>query len=228
MFLRILFALSLVLTRASTLHAEEDFLVQLNTRTFYAGEDYWGRDTDTNFLPINRLDWLNERLMEIPILDSTVIHIKELNRGSESLWSPTGPGGWYTNSESVPAHLRLPGYRVNTGKGGGGFRLLNLTPDSAQRQYSLGCNAERDSETYEFCVLRARYPLDPLVMVMTRIYNPPPMDQITEFFDEIAELTVSIALCLDITDQMEKDAKQSVHEYLVERDTARCVEGLSS
>jgi hypothetical protein len=227
MVLRILFVFSLVLPSASALQAEEDFVVQLNTRTFYAGEDYWGRDTDTNFLPINRLDWLNEMLMGMPILDHTVIHVKQLNQDSDFLMSRTGPGGWYTNPKPVPEHLRLPGYTVNTGEGSG-FRLMHLTPNSSPIQYSLGCTAERDSETYEYCGLWARYPLDPRVIVQTRIYNPPPMDQLDKYFQEVAELTVGIALCLDITDQMEKNAVQSVRGYLVGEDKSLCADGLSS
>ncbi|WP_170403715.1 hypothetical protein [Ruegeria arenilitoris] len=227
MVLRILFAFALVLPSASALQAEEDFVVQLNTRTFYAGEDYWGWDTDTNFLPINRLDWLNEMLMGMPILDHTVIHIKQLNQDSDFLMSPTGPGGWYTNPEPVPEHLRLPGYTVNTGEGSG-FRLLHLTPNSSPIQYSLGCTAERGSETYEYCGLSARYPLDPRVIVLTRIYNPPSMDQLDAFFKDVAELTVGIALCLDITDKNEKNAQQSVREYLTEEAEIRCADGLTS
>ncbi|WP_170362269.1 hypothetical protein [Ruegeria arenilitoris] len=227
MFLKILTFLGFVLTSVTALQAEEDILVHLNTRTFYAGEDFWGRDSDAKFLPINRLDWLDELLKEVPILDRTVIHIKQLNQDSNFLMSPTGPGGWYTNPEPVPEHLRLPGYTVNTGEGSG-FRLLHLTPNSSPIQYSLGCSAERDSETYESCGLRARYPLDPRVIVLTRIYNPPSMDQLDAFFKEIAELTVGIALCLDVTDQNEKNAQQSVREYLTEEAEIRCADGLTS
>jgi len=227
MVLRILFVFSLVLPSASALQAEEDFVVQLNTRTFYAGEDYWGWDTDTNFLPINRLDWLDEMLMGMPILDHTVIHIKQLNQDSDFLMSPTGPGGWYTNPEPVPEHLRLPGYTVNTGEGSG-FRLLHLTPNSAEKLFAVACSAERDSTTYEFCGLIAHYPLDPRVIVLTRIYNPPSMDQLDAFFKEVAELTVGIALCLDITDKNEKNAQQSVREYLTEEAEIRCADGLTS
>ena len=227
MFLRILFALSLVLPRASALHAEEDILVQLNTRTFYAGQDYWGWEIDTNFLPINRLDWLNEMLTEISILDYTVIHIKRLNQDSDFLWSPLGPGKFYKYPDPVPEHLRLPGYTVNS-TSQESIRLLRVTPDSPRKHFSLGCSAEKDSETFEYCGLSARYPLDPRVIVLTRIYNPPPVDQLDAYFKEIAELTVGIALCLDITDQMQKDVSQSVRAYLLEGDTVRCVEGLSS
>ncbi|MTI02432.1 hypothetical protein [Roseibium sp. RKSG952] len=227
MFLRFLFVLSLVLPNASSLQAEEDIVVQLGTRTFYAGEDYWGRESEDKFLPLNRLDWLNEILKESPILDRTVIHIDQLNRDSDFLWSPTGPGGWYTNSEAVPERFRLPGYTVNTGEGGG-FGLMYLTPNSSEKQYALGCSAEIESETYEFCGLRARYPLDPRIIVKTRIYHPPPMDQLDAYFEKVAELTVSIALCLDITDQLKQDARQLVREYLVDENTAHCVEGLSS
>ncbi len=227
MYLRILFVLCLVLPSASALQAEEAIVVQLNTRTFYAGEDFRGRDSEDKFLPLNRLDWLDEILKKLPILDRTVVHIDQLNTDSDFLWSPTGPGGWYTNSESVPEHLRLPGYTVNTGEGGG-FRLLYLTPNSSKKQYALGCSAEKEPETYEFCVLRARYPLDPRIIDKTRIYNPPSMDQLDAHFNEIAALTVSIALCLDVTDQIEINAKQSVREYLAEGQTTHCVDGLSS
>ncbi|WP_170414633.1 hypothetical protein [Ruegeria arenilitoris] len=227
MFLKFLTFLGFGLASVSALHAEEEIVVQLNTRTFYAGEDFSGRDSDAKFLPINRLDWLNEMLKEIPLLDNTVIHIKQLNPGSDSLWSPTGPGGGYPYPEPIPNHLRLPGYTVHS-SGQDGFRLLYLTPKSSQKQYAIGCTAERDSNTYEWCGLRARYPLDPLVMVLTRIYNPPSMDQLDAFFKEIAELTVGIALCLDVTDQNEKNAQQSVREYLTEEAEIRCADGLTS
>lgn len=227
MFFRILFVLCLVLPNVSALHAGEAIVVQLNTRTFYAGEDFRGRDSEDKFLPFNRLDWLDELLKELPILDRTVIHIDQLDMDSDFLWSPTGPSGWYSNSDSVPEHLRLPGYTVNTGAGGG-FRLLYLTPNSSQKQYALGCSAEKESETYEFCVLRARYPLDPRIIVKTRIYDPPPMDQLDAYFKEVAELTVSIALCLDITEQLEKDVKQTVREHLAKAYATRCDGGVSS
>ena len=227
MFLRILFVLSLVLPRASASQAEEDIVVQLNTRTFYAGEDYWGWDADTNFLPINRLDWLNEMLMEMPVLDYTVIHIKQLNKDSDFLWSPNGPSRFYRYPEPVPEHLRLPGYTVNS-SGPDSTRRLYLTPSSAEKLFAVACSANDDLTAYAYCGLTARYPLDPRIIVLTRIYKPPPMDQLDAYFNAIAELTVGIAICLDVTEQIGKDAKQPMRKYLAEGHTTHCVDGLSS
>ncbi|MBO9448435.1 hypothetical protein [Ruegeria sp. R14_0] len=227
MLIRLLFILGAVLPRASALHAEEEFLVQLNTRTFYAGQDYWGWEIDTNFLPINRLDWLNETLMGMPILDYTVVHIKQLNQDSDFLWSPNGPGRLYRYPEPVLKHLRLPGYTVNS-SGPNSTRRVYLTPNSAEKLFAVACSAKEDSTTYEFCGLSARYPLDPRIIVLTRIYKPPPMDQMDAYFNAIAELTVGIALCLDVTDQIGKEAKKPVRKYLAEGHTNHCVDGLSS
>lgn len=165
--------------------------------------------------------------MEIPILDYTVIQIKRLNQDSDFLWSPNVPGRLYRYPEPVPKHLRLPGYTMNS-SGPDSARRVYLTPNSAEKLFAVACSAERESTTYEFCGLTARYPLDPRIVVLTRIYKPPPMDQLDAYFNEVAELTVGIALCLDVTDQIEKDAKQPVRMYLTEGHATPCVDGISS
>ncbi|EEE37699.1 hypothetical protein RKLH11_1535 [Rhodobacteraceae bacterium KLH11] len=206
------FAIGLLTTHGSQAEGE-DYSIQLGSRQFYTGEEIPSIGAEPDFIPLNRIDWLNDLLSANPILDNTVIHIKKLNQTSDFLWSPTGPGDVYIYPEPVPEHLRLPGYTVNSFSKNS-VRLLYLTPKSSNKQFALGCSAEKDSETYEYCGLRARYPLDPRIIVLTRIYQPPPTDELIEFFDDIAEITVGIALCLDITDQRDINAKKEARAYL--------------
>lgn len=210
----ILLCFAVGLLTAHALQADDEHhAIQLGSRVFYTGEEIPSIGTESDFIQLNRIDWLNDLLKAKPLLNNTVIHIDKLNRTSDFLWSPTGPGGRYLFAEPVPEHLRLPGFTVNS-PGENSVRLLHLTPKTSIKQFALGCSAEKDSETFEYCGLTARYPLDPRIIVLTRIYQPPPIDELVEFFDDIAEISVGIALCLDITDQQDAAVKQKTETYL--------------
>ncbi|SLN73690.1 hypothetical protein [Ruegeria meonggei] len=191
----------------------EQHVIRLGSRVFYTGEEIPSVGVEPNFIPLNRIDWLNEILGTKPTLKNTVIHIDLLNRTSEFLWSPTGPSDAYIHPEPVPEHLRLPGYTVNSSSENS-LRLLYLTPKTSNKQFALGCSAERDSKTFEYCGLTARYPLDPRIIILTRIYHPPPVDELAAFFEDIAEISVGIALCLDVTDEHNGSTKQETKAYL--------------
>lgn len=116
----------------------ESHLVEMNSRVFDLSVDPAGLRRDADFIPLNRIPWLEDFLEEDPFLGRLVIQIKIGNIPVQYLFDFPGAGSVYKHSVSLPRSLTLDGYDVKSSVAGSRARLLYV-PRSKDELFSAYC-----------------------------------------------------------------------------------------
>jgi hypothetical protein len=190
------------------LHADENRLgiIRMNVRVFDVGVDPALLRRDPDFIPLNRIPWLEKHLDKDPLLKSLVIQIRVLNHPADHLWGFPGPGKIFSHEVTLAEHLILEGYSVKSASPDVMNHLLFIPKDDTQ-SFSVSCHVDRqDSSEFSFCSVAAAYPPDPQIFLSMRIYDPQQLDDFPRQLIEIVKSVRKIVYCLDVTDGIHQDA----------------------
>lgn len=175
--------------------------VELSTRTFWVGDRPKTMDSDTPYLALRDIDWIEAILGTDPVLKDAVVHI-ELNFVSVAQFVaapekdeiPLGP-------DRVPPQFRLPDYTIYgspvlTSKS---FTYLPAEPGAG---FIVFCGQRDDVEKMMLCVVYSAYTPDDRIRLKARLYFPPDPAQVPTYFRDVVQRMRDVAYCLDVTDKL--------------------------
>lgn len=184
--------------------AVAEITVQVSSRTFYVGEIPEATRKDPDFLPLDRIDWIQDILDADPVMNRTVFHIFERRYDVRTEMAATDNSLVYGRY-----NVRLPDERAPEGFMAFATRLENptiirLVPKSALIPFSVICGYDRNLESIHFCTANSSYAYDRAIDLRSRLYFPGDYLENGDFFRDVARRMHEIAVCLDVT-YSEKD-----------------------
>ncbi|WP_260003251.1 hypothetical protein [Leisingera caerulea] len=180
--------------------SQDTVTARLNTRVFFLGVNPETLRRDADFIPLNRVAWIDSFLSADPHLQGAVVHIRARPQPVTQQWAFPGPGLLYKFSGGIPKKFFLDGYRIRSTKADDHVSFMYL-PDSERQNFSVTCTVDRVTlSEFSFCVVTANYPLDANLFVQARIYQPEKYEDLSVAFREISERIRNVAYCLDVTD----------------------------
>ena len=210
---------------AEPLGRPEDRLISLSTRVFdlHQRSPIQDLQIEDGFVSLTDIDWIKDLTWSDPLLNRTVIHIKDRS---------TLPPGWvpgylpddrsrFHPDPTLPPIFDLEGYEVgwlgaNEIPGQVRGDLLIIPRHDPNKFYAF-CAFDRADPKPIFCSVDFRYGPDRLLYVKTRIYG------VTSPLNDFAEIAAKVEAqvrCLDVTeavraDEANKAAPIVKHEDLV-------------
>lgn len=175
--------------------------VKLSTRTFWVGDRPKTMDSDTPYLALRDIDWIEAVLGTDPVLKDAVVHI-ELNFVSVAQFVaapekdeiPLGP-------ERVPPQFRLPDYTIY-GPPAATSKSFTYLPADPGGGFIVKCGQRDDAEKMMLCVVYAAYAPDDRIRLQAALYFPPDPAEVPTYFRDVVQRMRDVATCLDVTDKL--------------------------
>ncbi|MGA9252521.1 MAG: hypothetical protein WBV71_08750, partial [Roseobacter sp.] len=172
--------------------AVADGTVQVSSRTFYVGEIPEATRENPNFLPLDRIDWIQDFLDADPVMSRTVFHIFELKYDVRAAAASLDNVRKHENVEVQGRYkVQLPDDRAPEGFTAFATRLENptsvrLVPKSTDIPFSVKCSYDAHMEKIHFCSANSSYSFDQFIALRSRLYFPGDYMENGEFFRDVA------------------------------------------
>lgn len=175
--------------------------VELSTRTFWVGDRPRTMDSDTPYLALRDIDWIEAILGTDPVLKDAVVHI-ELNFVSVSdLVAAPGKDEVLLGSDRLPPQFNLPDYRIY-GSPVATSKSFTYLPADPGGGFIVKCGQRDDVEKMMLCVVYAAYAPDDRIRLQAALYFPPDPAQVPTYFRDVVLRMRDVATCLDVTDKL--------------------------
>lgn len=197
-------------------HADEpqSGTVDVASRLFLVGEVPFESEQIPDFLPLSSVPWLRDLTLADPLIEGAVLHIQRPPSPPAWLIGPEGVGANYGNVDGVPEVFRAEGLRAETTPELPG-QSFYFRPEASASDFMLRCgDPDLEAATFLFCSLNATYPLDPALLLVARIYYPPPFPELTGRLEPMVARMREIALCLDVTEAPPADPEAALAALL--------------
>lgn len=189
---------------AAQAHANDlpsNTLIRLQSSVFDMRVDAAKIRRADHFIPITRVDWINNLKNADPHLDPTVIHIQDRQTEYGELARHADlRDTHYSDKDGLPEKFLLDGYderwqSMKTSRVSGGIMYF---PEEDPFSFNVSCSYDSREEWTKFCAVIVSYPPDPLIQIMVRVYFPTrPLND----FRAIAHKARTLVYCyLDVTD----------------------------
>ena len=175
--------------------------VELSTRTFWVGDRPRTMDSDTPFIAVREIDWIEAILATDPVLQDAVFLIDETFMSVADDVAAPYDGDVLFGPARLPPKFYLPDYLIY----GPPVATTNswlYMPVDPEAGFTVWCTPRSDVEHLRLCVVDTTYPPDDRIRLTARLYFPPdPVDAPT-YFRDVAERMRDVAYCLDVTDEL--------------------------
>ena len=186
----------------------DDDIVVLSHRKFFVGATK--RPYNDNYFYFLQSIWLHDFKEADPLLAQWDIRFQWTGQNAEELLS--------YESKEVPAideapvihdlrgEVQVNGYDVDYG----GSTSFFFTPKNSTLDYKIRCSYTFAGDQLRLCDLAVVYPYDTHIMLRANRFFPPPLDEIGDDFERIAQRLVDVAICLDVTEGISPDSLDSL------------------
>lgn len=175
--------------------------VELSTRTFWVGEQLRTMDSETPFISVREIRWIEAVLGTDPVLQDAVVHIELTYMSVKEAVAKPDESDVLLGPDRLRQQYKLSDYRIfgPTALTARSFTYLPVDPAAG---YDVWCSERDDVAHMSLCVVRATYVPDDRIRLKARLYFPPdPVDRPT-YFRAVAQRMREVAHCLDVTDEI--------------------------
>ncbi|MES2435260.1 MAG: hypothetical protein V4586_15740 [Pseudomonadota bacterium] len=158
-------------------------------------------DSDTPFIAVREIDWIEAILSTDPVLQNAVVHIELTFRSVADFAAAPNEGEVLLGSDRLPSKFNLSDYRIY-GSPVVTAKSFTYVPFDPAAGFRVGCSQRDDVEHMLLCVVYATYPPDDRIRLKARLYFPPDPADVPTYFRDVAERMREVAYCLDVTDEI--------------------------
>jgi len=177
-------------------------LIELRSRIFDMRTNVSKIRRGDYFIPIDRVDWIEEVMERDPDLHPTVIHIDSTQDGTGRFdWVPHDDNVTEPLREGIPDVMKLEGYDVRwRGRKPGGTILL-IPPNSDD--YYVYCVIDPGDLLPTFCLVIVSYPADRDLRIKVRVYRDR-RKPLNDFAAIATKARLLVRCILDVTEKVEE------------------------
>ncbi|WP_426033628.1 hypothetical protein [Cypionkella sp. TWP1-2-1b2] len=177
--------------------------VELSTRVFWLGERPATMESDTPFIAVREIDWIEAILSTDPILQDAVVHIELTFQSGADFVAASYKGEVLLGPDRLPSKFNLSDYRIY-GSPVVTAKSFTYVPFDPAAGFRVRCSQRDDVEHILLCVVCATYPPDDRIRLTAALYFPPDPADAPSYFRQVAERMREVAYCLDVTDERPK------------------------
>lgn len=186
-------------------HAAEpaNSLIYLSERVLDMRYDVSKIRRDDRFIPITRVDWIDEIAEADAHLHPKVIHIEDRrtqigirSKAADRLETK------YKEAEGIPERYLLDGYLVRWMQSSASKKSGDIIyfPQEDPHSFNVACGYISSEEWPLMCLMIVSYPPDPLLRIAVRLYN---IERPFNDFRAIAHKARELVRRLDVTEEVE-------------------------